>query len=570
MSPLRLTLFAALLFSTAWGQDHVPGRLLVKFNPGAHADQIRMAADAIGARTEREIAGIGVKVLRIRAATDERAALNALRGNKFVEFAEYDAIIHPTQVSPNDPWYANWQPQLRRINAPNAWTTTVGDPNLIVAVLDTGVEATHPDLVGRLVPGWNFYNNNGDTSDTIGHGTSVAGVIGAGSNNAQGVASVAWNVKIMPLRVTDSSANCTTSTMATAITYAADHGARVANASFSPLETSSTVCSAADYLYKKGGLLVVAAGNLGTTLSTADNPDMVEVSAIDGNDTIYSWSCTGKPIDVCAPGTSYTTVLNGGYGTFSGTSCAAPTTAGVVALIMSANPSLAPQAVVDVLRSTARDLGTAGWDPQYGTGCVDAGAAVAAVSTGGTADTTSPSVAITTPTNGATVSGSFAVNVAASDNKALGYVNLYVDGVAVGTVGAVTTSWTLDTTTMTNGTHTVGAVAGDASGNTSTAQITVNVQNTTPDIEAPTVTITNPTGGTIKGNVSVAVRALDNVGVVRVELYIDGKFWSSATASPFTNSVNTKKLSAGNHILQCFAYDAAGNRGSSQTVAVTR
>src|SRR5438445_434046 len=152
-----------------------------------------------------------------------------------------------------------------------------------------------------MLPGWNVYDNNSDTSDVYGHGTSVAGVAAATSNNGAGVASVAWGCKLLPVRISDLNGYATYSTIASGLTYAADHGARVANVSFRASD-SSTVASAAQYFQSKGGVVAMAAGNESTFVSSADNPYVLTVSATDSNDALTSWSNTGNNIDLAAPG----------------------------------------------------------------------------------------------------------------------------------------------------------------------------------------------------------------------------------------------------------------------------
>jgi len=265
---------------------------------------------------------------------------------------------------------------LPKIAAPEAWETTAGSSSVIVAILDTGVDGTHPDLVAHLVPGWNTYDNNSNTGDVFGHGTEVAGTAVAAGNNGVGVASVAFNCSLMPIRVSDLSGLGYASTIASGLTWAADHGARVANISFE-VTGISTVSSAAQYFNSKGGVVTVSAGNDGTVLTIPDDPNVLTVSATDSNDALASWSNTGTPIDLAAPGVDiFTTTAGGGYGSVSGTSFSAPTVAGVAALVISANPSLSSAQVQQVLKQSADDLGAAGWDPLYGWGRVNAQKAV--------------------------------------------------------------------------------------------------------------------------------------------------------------------------------------------------
>lgn len=501
----------------------------------------------------------------------EVAAARAFGQRPEVAFSEPDRIVPPAMV-PNDFWYPyTWH--LPKISAPSAWDTTTGSSSVTIAIIDTGVDGTHPDLSPKMVPGWNFYDNNSNTSDPNGHGTAVAGTAAACSNNGIGVASVAWGCLIMPIRVTDASGSATYSAIASGTTYAADHGARVANVSLGASD-SSTVSAAAQYLQSKGGVLTVAAGNSGTFDSSADNPYLLTISATDSNDVLATWSNTGNNVDLCAPGVGVMTTLSGGgYGSGTGTSFSAPVVAGVAALVISVNPSLTALQVQNALKQSADDLGPAGWDPSYGWGRVNAARAVSlALGTSSTPDTTPPTVSFSSPASGATVSGTVSVQVAASDNVGVTSVSLSVDGSALGTDTSAPYSFSWNTTTATNGTHTLTATAADAAGNKSTAQITVTVSNSPPDTTPPTISITSPSAGaTVSGtSVSVYVKATDNVGVVKVELYVDGAVSNTSTTAPFTTKWNTRKAASGAHTLQCKAYDAAGNVGTSASLTVYR
>ncbi|PYJ03079.1 MAG: peptidase S8, partial [Verrucomicrobia bacterium] len=156
--------------------------------------------------------------------------MDALNHNPNIEFAEPDTLFPPATV-PNDTYYSlEWH--LPKIGAPSAWNTTVGGNNIIIAILDSGVDSTHPDLSSQLVPGWNFIDNNSDASDVDGHGTAVAGTAAAASNDGLGVAAPAWTCKIMPIRISDTNGNGILSAIANGLMYAADHGARIANLSF--------------------------------------------------------------------------------------------------------------------------------------------------------------------------------------------------------------------------------------------------------------------------------------------------------------------------------------------------
>ena len=569
----RGTLAAVLIASLSAASPAMaaPGRaaerLLVKPKALVSEEDVQNTFAAHGAVETESLHRIGVRVLRVRPDR-LKTALDALRRHANVEFAEPDEMLAPEAV-PNDSYYSSeWH--LPKIGAPAAWELTTGSSSVIIAILDTGVDGTHPELSAKMLPGWNVYDNNSDTSDVYGHGTSVAGVAAATSNNGAGVASVAWGCKLLPVRISDLNGYATYSTIASGLTYAADHGARVANVSFRASD-SSTVASAAQYFQSKGGVVAMAAGNESTFVSSADNPYVLTVSATDSNDALTSWSNTGNNIDLAAPGVNiYTTTRGGGYGLGTGTSFAAPLVAGAAGLVISANPGLNAQQVQDILKQNADDLGTAGWDASYGAGRLNVYKAVRAAL--GTADTTAPTATMASPTARSTVSGVVPININATDNVGVTRIELYFDGMLVGTGASSPAAFSWNTTVYANGTYTLQARAYDAAGNVGTSvAVSVTVQNPAPitDTVAPTVRITSPADGTyVARNVSVYVQAGDNAGVSRVDVYIDGRYHaSSASASPVFGW-NTRRIARGAHTLQAYAYDAAGNVGASSSVIV--
>ena len=444
----------------------VPGRVLVKFREGIGADHARQIVAALGARDADEIPDTGVHILDLPYQASEMAFVHAFQLRPEVEFAELDQILSLQQMVPNDPLYDNpnsWS--LPRVDAPDAWSISTGSSNIIIAILDTGVDATHPDLASQLVPGWNIYNNTADTSDVYGHGTAVAGTAAAASNNAIGVASVAWGCRLMPVRISDSTGMATDSAIASGLTWAASHGARVANISYY-ITGSRTISSAAKSFQGKGGVVIAAEGNYGVSETIGDDPYIVTVGATDSSDNMYSWSNRGNNLDVVAPGNVYTTMIGGGYGCGGGTSFASPIVAGVAALILSTNPSLTAQQVQSILAQNADDLGAPGWDSTYGNGRINAGRAVTAAQAGGvSSDTNAPSVSITSPTAGGIVSGAINVQVSANDNVGVVKNQLYVDGVllSTSTTAPFTVKW--NTRKAAPGLHELQCRAYDAAGN---------------------------------------------------------------------------------------------------------
>jgi thermitase len=429
---VAFAVFEAAAF--AQPRPHVPSRLLVGFRQGVPGSQVDAVVQGLQGRHE-QIAGTNVHVVSLPANADENASANAFKNRPEVEFVEFDEIVPVSDVTPTDPDYFWQSPYFTQISAPTAWSSTTGSASVVIAIIDTGVDGTHPDLASKMVPGWNIYSNNSDTSDVFGHGTEVAGTAAAATDNGIGIAGVCWQCLIMPVRISDTKGYATYSNMANGISWAASHGARVANLSFEG-STSSTVTQAAQTFVNSGGVVTIAAGNEGTFISAPDNPSALTVGGLDPTNVLYSWSNYGNIIDLVAPGCVYTTLRGGSYGAFCGTSASAPMVAGVAALMFSANPALTPASVMSMLKQSATDLGAPGWDTTFGSGDVNASGAVTLALTGAPPGGSGPSVSITTPTANATVSGMVTTIASATDSSGISSVTILVDNGLLCTVSA--------------------------------------------------------------------------------------------------------------------------------------
>lgn len=548
------------------------GRLIVMPKPGLDEKALDRIVGAHGGKASKITAG-GLYVVELPSQASEKAVAAQLAHNPHLKFAELDRQI-PTATTVNDPYYGSaWH--LDRVRTPAAWGKTMGN-GVTIAVIDTGVDANHPDLSTQLVPGWNFYDNNSNTSDVAGHGTGVAGAAAAATNNSVGVAAVSGQAKIMPIRATDTSGVGYISMIAQGITWAADKGAKVINLSFDRLWTFSSVVSAAEYAKSKGSLVVIAASNNAKDEGAATQSAMIPVSATDKYDKLTTFSSWGNHVAIAAPGIEiWSTTRGGGYGAWWGTSVASPVTAGVVALMMAANPKLSNTEVEKLLYASARDLGTAGRDKYYGYGLVDAEAAVGAAlnASGTTTDAQAPTVAIAAPLSSSTVSGLTPVNISASDNVGIAKVELRVNGslLATDTTSPFGFSW--DTTRVSNGMASLEARAYDAAGNVASSPVvSVNVANPA-DSAAPSVKLTNPADGSrVSGTVKVSGGASDDSGSagITMSLFINGQRVATSTGTgALSYSWNTRRIKSGSYTLQLDAQDAAGNKSSS-SVKVTR
>ncbi|WP_287125809.1 Ig-like domain-containing protein, partial [Desulfobacter sp.] len=415
-----------------------------------------------------------------------------------------------------------------------------------------------------------------DTHDVLGHGTAVAGSAAAMTDNITGVAGVAGDSPIMPLVVLDANDSATYYDVARAINYAADQGVRIMNISIGGSSYSSTLQNAVNYAWNKGALILACAHNYSTDTPyyPAACANVVAVSATTSSDDFASFSNYGNWIDISAPGAYIlTTTRGGGYGNWNGTSFSSPITAGVAALILSANPSLTNAQVVDILTQNADDLGSTGFDNYFGYGRVNALQSILAALAGvPDADSVDPSVAITSPQNHTTVNGSLTVSVSAADEGGVDRVELYLDGelLSSDTTSPYTFAW--DTYAYANTAHELLAVAYDTAGNEGRSSVTtVTVANESDDdTQAPLVAITSIQGGAlVSGGITVDVSATDEGGVAIVELYVDGVLLDENITSPYAFFWDTTAYANGTHALVAVAYDAAGNPGQSEAISVS-
>ena len=390
-----------------WGEGfpYAPGVVLVGLRDGLPFPQRQIAAKVIA-----KVSDLSVCALRVPVG-QELVTVERLRRDPGVAFAELDYALRATEViTPNDPgWSQQWA--LAKIGALQAWGVTTGSPEVLIAVLDSGLQLSHEDLAGKVwtnadeipgngvdddangkvddVHGWRFYHRwdgsgfipaeDADVEDGYGHGTHVAGIAAAASNNGLGIAGVSWGARVMPVKVLDNTGNGWYLDVAAGIIYAADNGARIINLSVGGAPASATLCAAAEYAHRKGCLLVAAAGNTGGQVEyPAACAHVLAVAATDPVDERASFSNLGPEVDLAAPGVDIYSawVRWGGYTSLSGTSMAAPHVSGVAALIWSRWPALSNDALTTQITRTVTDLGSPGWDEATGWGRLDAGRAL--------------------------------------------------------------------------------------------------------------------------------------------------------------------------------------------------
>ena len=426
--PVTLLLLALCLVITgsATADNGAPpatsdtSQIVITFKPATSTGEVADTIANADATAVMQIPQIRVSAVSV-PADDAATALTSLQADPNVASAHLDTLAHMTgtPVTTNDPFAdgSGWQFSNTRVN--EAWNTTTGSASVIVAVVDTGVNANHEDLAGKVLPGYDFVNGDSDPSDDEGHGTGVAGIIGAIANNGLGITGVCPSCMILPVKVMDQNGFGWDSTIAAGVTYATVHGARVINLSLGSTSAEPTTRSAIAYAEAHGVLVVMAAGNndLNQAFYPASYADSGSLSVIatKSDDTRYSvsagdyWGSNYGHFDVAAPGcvsapywwgTNYDYAIDD---SFCGTSIATPFTAGVAGLAFSYNPTATNVQVASALEQSARPLPVSG---QVIYGRIDAPNALAQL--GGPADPfdapanlAAPTIANISPVGGA-------------------------------------------------------------------------------------------------------------------------------------------------------------------------
>ncbi|MGD2063946.1 MAG: S8 family serine peptidase [Nitrospirota bacterium] len=513
------------------GPQWIPGELIVGIKAGvttASIDRERTDGTTVVATLPRS------QLRLVRVPVDRLPEVElALAADPTVAFVERNRLLPPAEM-PNDP-VTSYHTAL--VGLPTAWDTTHGSANLVIAILDSGISPSHPDLAGKLVPGYNFWDDNDDTADVFGHGTEVAGIAAAVTDNDAGVAGAAWSCGLMPLRVTNRDGFASLFAILQAFTWAMDNGAQIVNLSFEGIHSSPALDSGLAYVRAQGGLTVAAGGNGGLLDPSPDHPDVLSVSATNADDERPSWASFGPYIDLAAPGVSVKTTRNGGGTvTVSGTSFSSPLVAGIAALVWSVDPGLTPAQVEALLKETAVDLGATGWDDRFGAGRVDAAAAVGAARAGHPSDTTPPTVEIVSPAEGDVVAGATTITAHATDASGIARIEFRVDAEGVATDLAPPYQYLWDTTSVANGNHTVAAIAVDNLGNQSSAgPLAVTVDNPVP----PSLTGLSVTAAQPKTPLTLLGAGFD---VTTVRVTIGNKYAPIITASPTTVTVKVPRL----------------------------
>lgn len=451
--------------------------------------------------------------IRLPRGSNVAEAVAAYKSNPNIVYAEPNYIAQAYFV-PNDPYYGlQWHFDNivnGGVHAEAAWDTSRGS-GAVVAVVDTGIAyETYkpskkeryyqaPDLSGTcFVQGYDFVNNDTHANDDDSHGTHVAGTIAQSTNNGKGVAGLAHEACLMPVKVLDRNGSGSYADVADGIRFAADNGADVINLSLGGPVPGQVIEDAVAYAYGKGVTVVAAAGNENGAVGypAAYDAYVIAVGATRYDEARASYSNFGPSVDIVAPGGDLGLDQNGdgygdgvlqntfnpntkrrndfGYWFFDGTSMATPHVAAVAALLISNGNAITPDDIRAALETTADDLGTAGRDDFYGWGLLDAEEALTWAS--GPVDNP-PSVTVTSPADNATVDGVISITADANDDNGIIQVEFYADAVLIGadSTSPYETIW--DSTTVVDGAHMLTATAIDTVSQTASHSISVAVDN---------------------------------------------------------------------------------------------
>lgn len=364
------------------GAPYAAGELLVALKADAQSKKVEALLRQVGGKEEKSLPDVNAvlislpEVKNVRAQQAREAALERIRqklgANPNVEAADYNYLRQPNYV-PNDRLFGQ-QWGMKRPRFPAAWNTADGR-GVRVGVVDSGIDAGHPDIRGKVFAQRDFVNGDGRAEDRVGHGTHVSGIIAARTNNRRGVAGGCPRCTLVVAKVFDQN-GAYDSDVARGINWSVNRRVEVVNLSLGGTGSSAVLKRAVDRAWSKGAVVVAAAGNESTSRPSypAAYGRAIAVSATTGSDRRARFSNYGNWVDVAAPGVKIASTVPGGYANYSGTSMAAPHVSALAGLL--AGQGFSKQKIRGRIQGTAVDLGPRGRDPYYGHGRINAFRAV--------------------------------------------------------------------------------------------------------------------------------------------------------------------------------------------------
>ncbi|GIF20637.1 subtilisin family serine protease [Actinoplanes tereljensis] len=485
-------------------------------------------------------------------AADRADAVATLKADPNVAYVETNAVASADDVTPDDAFYAR-QWGLATSKTPAAWDVTTGDA-VVVAVVDTGVNEVS-EIAGRVLPGYDFVNDDSDPSDDAGHGTAVATVAAAAGNNGAAMVGVCWQCRILPVKVLGADGTGTYDNIAKGITYAVDNGADVINLSLGGAESSQLLDSAVQYAYAHNVVVVASAGNDSKTTRTypAASIPAIAVAGSTQGDGRYSWSnynaTADQWVDLAAPGSNIAQSASGGNFTmFEGTSSAAPLVAGAAGLVLSAKPDATADQVRDALENSGDSIGT--WVAK---GRLNVGRAVQQI-------TASPALSIseiaTSPVSPARGKVTVTPTVASTAGgiKTVKMTVTQPNGKTIATTATKAPFSMVYNSTGITGAVAISITATDTAGNSTTAGTVLNVDNTAPSAALTLSSfVTGPTAVTL---------ANPSDDIAEMDVYVKNVLVGTVTSAPWTYDWDTSGL-AGTIPVKVSVTDLAGNSSTT-------
>lgn len=368
---------------------YVEHEVVVRFSPRPDQAAIQKLLASVDGRIKRDYGQ--AMIIKSRSLTT-RQLMKKLAEHPDSVYAEPNYLLLPNR-RPNDPYYREYQWNLPLIGMEQSWDISRGSSDVVVAVVDTGIDLRHPEFAGKLVDGYNVLEDNNVPQDDNGHGTHVAGVIAAKTNNADGIAGMSWNGKLMPIKAIGADGAGSAFDIAQGIYWATDHGADVINLSVGNYTSSAALKEACRYAFDHNVVLVAASGNDATNQPSypAAYEEVMSVAAVDHNRQRADFSNFGDYVDVAAPGVDIpSTYIHSDYAALSGTSMACPHVAALASLIRSVSSHLKNTEVMQIIRQSSVDLGPPGKDKLYGFGMIDVNAALRQVQPAATGQVKQP------------------------------------------------------------------------------------------------------------------------------------------------------------------------------------
>ncbi|WP_421616784.1 S8 family peptidase [Brevibacillus sp. TJ4] len=350
---------------------YVEHEVVVRFHPRPDQKTINQLAASLDAKIKRDYDKF--LILKSNSLTTQQL-MKKLAEHPDSVFAEPNYLLLPNR-RPNDTYYIDYQWNLPLIGMEQSWEISKGSNDVVVAVIDTGLDLSHPEFAGKVIEGYNVLDGSNRPEDDNGHGTHVAGVIAAKTNNSDGIAGMSWNSKLMPIKAIGADGSGSAVDIAQGIYWATDHGADVINLSVGNYTSSAALLEACRYAYKNNVVLVAASGNDATDKSSypAAYDEVLAVAAVDHRRERADFSNFGDYVDVAAPGVDIpSTYIYSDYASLSGTSMACPHVAALASLVRSVRPEMTSAEVMEHIRNSAVDLGAPGHDALYGHGMINA------------------------------------------------------------------------------------------------------------------------------------------------------------------------------------------------------